>query len=151
MRDHTIRDHDRTAAEARRRTHGQAIAEFALFLPAFFLLAAGMFDFGLGVYTDLTLVNAAREGARLGVVDPGNTTAIESRVRDLSSNLDGTRLTVTIGCERDSGGSFVACSSPEWQPGDVTFVRADYDYPMIFPLLFGTEIPLSSEMRMRIE
>ncbi len=136
------------AAEGRR---GQSLAEFALFLPVFFLLVAGMFDFGLGLYSDLTLVNAAREGARLGVIDPGNTSAIEGRVRDLASNLDSSKLKVTIACERASGGSFVACTDPKWQPGDVTHVRADYQYPMFFPLLFGTEIPLSSEMRMRVE
>lgn len=143
---------DSTAPLKAERPHqGQALVEFALILPVFFLLVAGMFDFGLGIYSDLTLVNAAREGARLGVIDPGNTSAIESRVRHLASNLDNSKLTVTIGCERASGGTFVNCTSPRWQPGDVTFVRADYEYTMFFPLLFGTEIPLSSEMRMRVE
>ena len=46
-----------------------ALVEFAVILPVFFLLVAGMFDFGLGIYSDLTLVNAAREGARLAAVD----------------------------------------------------------------------------------
>jgi hypothetical protein len=38
-----------------------------------------------------------------------------------------------------------------WQPGDATKVTVDYRYSMFFPLLFGTEIPLSSETKMRIE
>jgi len=38
-----------------------------------------------------------------------------------------------------------------WQPGDATVVRVDYQYSMLFPLLFGTQIPLSSEVRMRVE
>jgi Flp pilus assembly protein TadG len=140
--------HDSDAAT---RTRGQAIVEFALVLPVLFLIVAGMFDFGLGIYTELTLVNAAREGARIGVIDPGDTAAITTRVQEMSSNLDASRLTVTISCDRSAGGSWVACSDPKWQPGDATFVRADYTYSMLFPLLFGTEIPLSSEMRMRIE
>lgn len=137
--------------ESKRRQHGQAVTEFAIILPVFFLLVAGMIDFGLGIYSDLTLVNAAREGARLGVIDPGNTAAIENRVREMASNLDASRLNVTIACERPSGSGFVPCTSPRWMPGDATRVTASYRYPMFFPLLFGTEIPLSSETKMRIE
>lgn len=134
-----------------RRQRGQALTEFAIILPVFFLLVAGMIDFGLGIYSDLTLVNAAREGARLGVIDPGNTSAIENRVREMASNLDDSRLNVSISCERPSGSSFVPCTNPKWLPGDATRVTASYRYSMFFPLLFGTEIPLSSESKMRIE
>ena len=137
--------------EPKHRGRGQALVEFSIILPVFFLLAAGMFDFGLGIYSDLTLVNAAREGARLGVIDPGNTAAIESRVRAMAGNLDGSKMTVTIACERPSGSSFSSCTKPMWMPGDATSVTVDYDYTMFFPLLFGTEIPLSSESKMRIE
>jgi Flp pilus assembly protein TadG len=133
------------------RGRGQALVEFAMILPVFFLVVAGMFDLGLGVYSDLTLVNAAREGARLGVIDPGNTAAIESRVRAMASNLDGSKLDVAIACERPSGSSFVACGAPMWQPGDATKVTVGYHYTVFFPLLFGTELPLSSESKMRIE
>lgn len=145
------RDDDAAPGAKRERGRGQALVEFAIILPVFFLVVAGMFDFGLGIYSDLTLVNAAREGARLGVIDPGNTTAIEARVRAMSGNLDSARLNVTITCERPSGGSFVPCTSPMWVSGDATKVVADYRYPVFFPVLFGTEIPLSSEARMRIE
>ena len=146
-------DEPQTAPDgtAERRQRGQALTEFAIILPVFFLLVAGMFDFGLGIYSDLTLVNAAREGARLGVIDPGNTTAIEDRVRAMADNLDDSKLSVTITCERPSGSSFTACTNPKWLPGDATRVVVDYDYSMFFPLLFGTEISLSSESKMRIE
>ncbi len=135
----------------RERGRGQALVEFAIILPVFFLVVAGMFDFGLGIYSDLTLVNAAREGARLGVIDPGNTSAIENRVREMAGNLDASKLTVTVACERPSGSTFTACSSPMWLPGDATKVTVDYKYSVFFPLFFGTEIPLSSESKMRIE
>ncbi len=51
----------------RERGRGQALVEFAIILPVFFLVVAGMFDFGLGIYSDLTLVNAAREGLTLHI------------------------------------------------------------------------------------
>ena len=139
------------AATRRDRGRGQALVEFAIILPVFFLVVAGMFDLGLGVYSDLTLVNAAREGARLGVIDPGNTSAIEDRVRAMAGNLDGSKLNVSVACERPSGTTFVPCTNPLWQPGDATKVTVDYKYSVFFPVLFGTEIPLSSESKMRIE
>jgi Flp pilus assembly protein TadG len=142
---------ENTSARRRERSRGQALVEFAIILPVFFLVVAGMFDLGLGVYSDLTLVNAAREGARLGVIDPGNTSAIEARVRAMAGNLDDGKLTVSVACERPSGSSFTTCSSPLWQPGDATKVTVDYKYSVFFPLLFGTEIALSSESKMRIE
>ena len=135
----------------RERGRGQALVEFSIVLPVFFLVVAGMFDFGLGIYSDLTLVNAAREGARLGVIDPGNTSAIEDRVREMAGNLDDSKLDVTVACEREIDGYFTACTSPMWLPGDATKVTVDYEYSVFFPLLFGTEIPLSSESKMRIE
>lgn len=135
----------------RERGRGQALVEFAIVLPVFFLVVAGMFDLGLGVYSDLTLVNAAREGARLGVIDPGNTSAIETRVRAMSTNLDDSKLNVSVTCEREVSGSFVPCTGLKWLPGDATRVKVDYKYSVFFPVLFGKEIPLSSESRMRIE
>ncbi len=142
---------DRVPARSRERGRGQALVEFAIILPVFFLVVAGMFDLGLGVYSDLTLVNAAREGARLGVIDPGNTSAIEDRVRAMSGNLDASKLDVTVACERDVDGTFVPCTGLLWQSGDATKVTVDYKYSVFFPFFFGTEIPLSSESKMRIE
>ena len=147
QRDEVVAAHD----PKRERGRGQALVEFAIVLPVFFLVVAGMFDFGLGIYSDLTLVNAAREGARLGVIDPGNTSAIENRVREMADNLDASKLDVTVACERYADGSSSPCTIPMWLPGDATKVTVDYKYSVFFPVLFGTEIPLSSESKMRIE
>ena len=54
------------------RTHdsrGQSMVEFALILPIFVLLLIGIFDLGRGVYAFNTISQAAREGARLAIVD----------------------------------------------------------------------------------
>jgi len=48
---------------------GQAAVEFALVLPLLVLMMVGIFDLGRGVYAWSTLNNAAREGARQGIVD----------------------------------------------------------------------------------
>ena len=47
---------------------GQALVEFTLLIPIFMLLLFAIIDFGMGFYSWITVTNAAREGARLGVV-----------------------------------------------------------------------------------
>ena len=49
---------------------GQTLVEFALVIPIFLLLAVVIFDLGRGVYYYSAVHNAAREGARYGVVHP---------------------------------------------------------------------------------
>src|SRR5688572_18556354 len=48
---------------------GQALVEFALVIPIFLLILFGILDLGRAVYAYATLNNAAREGARVAVVD----------------------------------------------------------------------------------
>jgi Flp pilus assembly protein TadG len=50
---------------------GQALVEFALVLPIFFLLLFGLIDVGRYVYMNTVLSQAAREGARLGAAEAG--------------------------------------------------------------------------------
>ena len=133
----------------RRHQRGQSLVEFALVLPLFLLILAAIVDFGMGLATTITISNAAREGARLGVVNP-SPTAIEARVRSVASGVDGTRLSVSTACLTPSGSSWVACSGT-WAQGDSMIVRVDYDYHVIWPLAFGTVIPLSSSVEMRVE
>ena len=53
----------------RDRSRGQAMVEFGLILPIFLLFVFGILDLGRAVYAYHTLNNAAREGARVAVVD----------------------------------------------------------------------------------
>jgi Flp pilus assembly protein TadG len=106
----------------RRRAHGrgrgQAMVEFALIIPIFLLLLVALFDLGRAVFAYNTLTNAAREGARMAIVnqyEPSiiqrakNASAIvELNVPDVEvhfwqSNDDGTPDTTTP-CDRDSVG-----------------------------------------------
>jgi Flp pilus assembly protein TadG len=135
----------------RDRARGQSLVEFAVTFPVFVLLLAGMVDLGLALFSNVTIISAAREGARLGVVLPGDTTAIEDRVRAMSTGIDLAKLTVTSTCLRDSGGGFTGCGSPQWQSGDTVKVQVDYQYTMLWPLTFGTELDLSTSVQMRIE
>ena len=51
------------------RRRGQALVEFALVIPLFLLLLVAIFDLGRAVFAWNTLSNAAREGARIAIVN----------------------------------------------------------------------------------
>jgi Flp pilus assembly protein TadG len=139
---------------ARRHRSGQSLVEFAVVLPVFLLVLAGILDFGLGLYSQMTIINAAREGARFGVVDTSTSTLVsdvKARVASMSGGLDQSKLNVTVTCQRPSGSSFTSCSGTQWQPGDGVLVTVHYDYSMLWPLAFGNHLDLSSTVQMRIE
>ena len=59
------------------RQRGQGLVEFALFVPLFLVLLFAMLDFGLALYTNLTIEYASREGARVGAaLAAGNATTL---------------------------------------------------------------------------
>ncbi len=79
----------------RDRERGAAAVEFALVLPLFILLIFGTMEAGWFFSQQVEIRNAAREGARLAVVDYG--TAGEVTTATLSrAQLSGAGATVTI-------------------------------------------------------
>ena len=56
-----------------KKPKGQSLVEFAIMLPILLLLILGVFDLGRVIYYYSAIANAAREGARFGVVlEPGS-------------------------------------------------------------------------------
>jgi Flp pilus assembly protein TadG len=64
-----MRDRAWRTQQARHRSRGQALVEFALVFPVFVLMLFGLIDMGRYVYFSSTLSQAAREGARLASVE----------------------------------------------------------------------------------
>ena len=56
----------------RRRSRGQALAEFALVMPMMLVMAIGVVDFGRVLWAQDIVSNAAREGARYAIVHGGS-------------------------------------------------------------------------------
>ena len=79
----TLRRSRRSRAASER---GAEIIELALVTPLFLLLIAAMFDFGFLFRNWEVVTNAAREGARMGVLPSyacdGSTTDVQDRVTD---------------------------------------------------------------------
>jgi Flp pilus assembly protein TadG len=57
------------------RERGAVAVEFALVLPVLLMLLLGLFDYGWYFYCELSVTNAAREGARAGTTVPGGDAA----------------------------------------------------------------------------
>ncbi len=71
-----------------RKAAGQSLVEFALMLPVLLLLIVGSLDLGRAYFTYISVINAAREGARYGAAHPTDTANIRSRAKnEVDSNF----------------------------------------------------------------
>lgn len=74
----------------RRRERGAALIEAAITVPIILLISVGIFEFGRAYQTWQVLTNAAREGARMAVIDGPTDADVRARV---NSYLTGGGLT----------------------------------------------------------
>ncbi len=142
----------------RSRTRGQALVEFAVVLPVFLLILSGILDFGFLLYSRMTVISAAREGARVAIDAPKSTPAqqaqipnlVQTRVSDAASGLNLADLSVQMPppCVPKT----TACAfNGTAKAGDSIKVTVTYHYHSIFPLLFGQTIDMSSTVQMVLE
>jgi Flp pilus assembly protein TadG len=150
----------------RRRDSGQAVIEMALTLPLLLLIVFGIFDFGFMFQRYEVVTNAAREGARLGVL--ADYTEAEAEARALAY----LQTSGIVGTTRACGGAEV----PRTMCADLTYttttipgpspkvvnevtvvVEYDHEHSFVGPIaqLFGgstlATVRLRSVSRMRRE
>jgi hypothetical protein len=75
---------------------GQALVEFALVIPIFLLVMVALFDLGRAVFAYNTLTNAAREGARLAIVNQ-SIPLITARAKEQTAIVELNDPSVTVG------------------------------------------------------
>jgi len=76
---------------------GQSLVEFALVLPVLLLILCAIIDFGWLYYNQITLNNAAREGARYAVIHYDPTTDWRNETEDrMISSMVGVRSATAI-------------------------------------------------------
>ena len=63
-----------------RNEKGAALIEAAVTVPIILLISVGIFEFGRAYQTQQVLTNAAREGARLAVIDGSTDADVRARV-----------------------------------------------------------------------
>jgi len=111
------------------RDRGTAAVEFALVLPLLLLIVFGMIDLGRALNAQITLTEAAREGARLAAIgDPAG--VVDARAQGAAPQLSGVSVTVTASCPPGAG------------PAANAVVDVSYSFSFITPVgaiagLFG--------------
>jgi len=143
----------RRAARARRRfgrDDGQALVEMALALPILLLLLVGIFEFARAYSIKQTIVNAAREGARQGVLQGVAADSVTRVInRFLSSNNIATSSPPTTITLAGIGGN-------AGDPVTVTIVTR-YEFLLMGPVIrligstFADGVPLRTQTTMRHE
>jgi hypothetical protein len=126
----------------RRGEGGAAAVEFALVVPILLAVVFGIVTYGLVFAQSLSLGNAARQGARFGVVADRTCGAIQAETQDAAATIGLSAADVTVTIERDTGGvrspicgsgSDVPCKDSE--VGDSIYVKTMAAVEPIVPLV----------------
>jgi Flp pilus assembly protein TadG len=124
------------------RSPGQALAEFALVAPIFFLVLFGIIEAGRFMFYYETLNNATREGARYAIVNGANSLTCSTGPAapdSTSCDPDGSDVV-----DRTRAAAFgippaAVTVTPTWMPdngrGSRVKVRAAYTYSSLIPLV----------------
>ena len=152
-----------TVEKRRRRTRAQALVEFALVVPWFFLLLFGIIEAGRFIFYYETLSNATREGARFAIVNGANTlgcptgpaapgtsacdpsgTNVVARVRATAIGLPSSGIAVDR-CWWYTACDYVSHGDGDNARGATVTVRAAYTYSALVPIVPLPPITVSAE------
>jgi TadE-like protein len=147
----------------RRRTRGQALVEFSLVAPMFFILLFGIVEAGRFIFYYETLSHATREGARYAIVNGANTLGCPSgppspgssacdppganvvtKVREAALGVTGTAVTVDR-CWWYTTCDFATHGDGDNARGATVTVAASYTYRSLIPLVPIPPITVSAE------
>jgi Flp pilus assembly protein TadG len=88
---------------------GQALVEVAIALPILLALLVGIFEFARAYNIQQVITNAAREGAREGVVDTTNPTGVavtRANARLSDASISGATVNASCAAPCDTGAEF---------------------------------------------
>jgi hypothetical protein len=142
--------------EGLRDAGGQGLVEFALTIPIFLLLLIALFDMGRAVFAYNTLTNAAREGARIAIVNQDKPTIIE-RAKQQTAIVELNDPSVTVGFfQMASDGSpdyGNACNLVANNCLAIVSFEATYQpiTPIVGNLFFGKGLTFTAESILNVE
>jgi Flp pilus assembly protein TadG len=132
-----------------RSEHGQSLVEFALILPIFILVLAGLFDLGRAVFAYNTISNASRESVRVAIVNQTATDVQNEALKQgVSLGLSAADVTITYGDPSGTG----TCTSP-YGLGCRASVTVQYSYTAATPVISQIIGPflMTATTEMRVE
>jgi Flp pilus assembly protein TadG len=131
---------------------GAAAVEFALLLPLLVLLVFGMIDFGRAINAQITITQAAREGARVLALPGGTTVGSDGQPAYVDRAVAaGIGLGLTASSITDlpdtSPSPETGCPSGAGSTGDDAVVKVTYQFTFITPVgaIFGSTKTLTAE------
>jgi hypothetical protein len=141
---------------AGRRTRGQSLVEFSLVIPLFLLLLIAVFDLGRGVFAYNTLTNAAREGARMAIVNQHVPTIIaDAKAATAIVELNDPSVSVGYYQMADDGAPDLSDPCSPIAVGCLAVVSFEADYRPITPLisswLFSGGVKLTAQSILGVE
>ena len=86
----------RLSSTVRKNRRGATVVELAVVAPLLFLLIFGMIEFGRLVMVEQILTNAAREGARRGILEQSTRSGVEAAVAEYLKDSSVRGATVTV-------------------------------------------------------
>ena len=127
----------------RSNERGQSLVETALVLPILLLILMGIFDFGRAVFAFNAVSNAAREAARVAIVNQ-NTTGVVDEGKRAAIGLPPDAVDVTFTLPDCGGAVAIGCTAR---------VQVDHEWSAITPIIGSVvgPIQLSSTTEMRVE
>ena len=133
------------------------MVEFAMVIPIFLLLFAAVADFGFALFSRMTVINAARDGARSAVVLADHSVIVSTAQDAARSSAAGGLVTLSsdpvVTCLQTSTSvsspSTIGCAASV--KGDSVKVTVNYQYHTFFPLLLGASFNLSATVQMVID
>lgn len=123
--------------DAYHRTRGQGLVEFALGITFLMILLAGTVDLGRAFFTQISLIDAAQEGASYASIAPNDIAGIRQRVRTTSSDFVDFSNFTDDQIEVQVLGHTCA--------GNAIQITLKYDFSFIAPFISLNILPLSAE------
>ena len=137
------------------RSRGQALVELALVLPILLLIMMGIFDFGRAVFAYNSLSNAAREGARVAIVDQTVTGGVPVGATEAANQATGLGLDPSDPAAVQVSYLLPDLSGPcpNRDLGCIAQVTVHYDFTAITPIIGSIigSIDLSASTELPIE
>ncbi len=147
----------RTLRNFPRDQKGSSVVEFALILPILLVALMGMVDYGMMVFANNELENAARTGAQYalqGVDQADDDAGIEAAARAALSDDTGVTVNISRACLCPDGSASACtdtCTADEFEPGRYVTVNMRLDFTPIFGHIVSDPTQLGSEAILRIE
>jgi len=125
-----------------RRAAGQSLVEFALVFPVLIIMLIAIFDFGRLVFAYNAITNAAREGARVGIINQTES-GIQDEVINQGTSLGLVAADVVVTYVKSDAPTQPCPDDPPTSLECLVVVTVSYDWQAITPVIGNIVGPIT--------